>query len=461
MKAVLLHPYENTSGNLLWSGTLPPATEPKLPAALALLRERGYWASPFPEGDGVTFNKDDYDPDIALKDFRECFSFMEISARTEGVKLNDQLAEMAGDRAVLCRTLVPVEGLWLIEPLKIGATRLHPPVDAAQTRLRDHPWGLHLCDEAGADMNPDWMPGDGATGTTALLRYPLIERRVPVPASLLHRAGSSIADEKRLLSIVIDDADHALDPLRYTLCHFERLEHLPNKAGWVGDFAEAYLMPDERSFEHRHLAAKPSVLRVSNNWLGLEVGPHTIDGAAGAIAAFVDGKRSDEIGLEIKSALRALGKAFYLVDLEAAFLHLVYALDALSEPGSLTGIRHRIWVCACASGGNAACFEELLKKHIFAYGVRNDIVHKGKSFAEIGESGPQMAQSVQRMFGLTIDDLIKIKATSRQEVFHTMLDRLRSPKFEAIVAAHDANAPRLPIDDDKVFKRIIERGSTL
>ena len=204
-------------------------------------------------------------------------------------------------------------------------------------------------------------------------------------------------------------------------------------------------------------------MRVSNNWLGLEVGSEASNDITAALAAFVDGQRTDEIGLDIKAALRAFGKAFYLVDLEAAFLHLVYAVDALCRTGDLKlrAGHQRVWVCACASGANTTRFAELLKKFGSSYEVRNSLVHEGKSFVEMGENGSESAQFMQRMLGLTIDDLIRTGIKTHRKLVDTVLGRLRLPDFEEIMAAHfadegKANGPKLPIDDDKVFKRVIE-----
>jgi hypothetical protein len=56
MKARFLPPRENYSGNLLWNKEDFSNKESEISKSLHKLREIGYWASAFPEGDGVTFN---------------------------------------------------------------------------------------------------------------------------------------------------------------------------------------------------------------------------------------------------------------------------------------------------------------------------------------------------------------------------------------------------------------------
>jgi hypothetical protein len=62
------HPcYINPEAMTVWN---PPET----PDKLGRFRGRGYWASCFPEGDGITFtDKQERPGDEVMKDIRECF----------------------------------------------------------------------------------------------------------------------------------------------------------------------------------------------------------------------------------------------------------------------------------------------------------------------------------------------------------------------------------------------------
>lgn len=180
---------------------LPETEHAALDAAVVALRGRGYWVSPFPEGDGFTFTgepKETYDPDRALADFRETFPFLAISLLDRSEGLAATLARLATDRTAACRYLTPVEALRLDKLIELGETRFHPPVDGGEHRLADHAW-RELCDVAGADTNPDWVPGARASGTTELLAHPLIERMIEVPLSLIYAARRSYDAQTPLL----------------------------------------------------------------------------------------------------------------------------------------------------------------------------------------------------------------------------------------------------------------------
>jgi len=456
LKAAIAYPSDNYSGNLLWPGTLPPYAKAALPDALVAIRARGYFASTLQEGDGITFNRNDgvgYDSAVALADFAASFPFLEIVTPGPNQTLSDLLATLAEGRTLRCRYLAPVEGLHLDASIEYGETRLHPPVDGAEVRLADHPWH-ELCDVAGAEVDPDWSPSRDASGTTGLLAHALMERSVEVPLPLLFEGSASVSGAERLLRFLLDDADHGLDPLRFNLCHYLKLAYLPSKPGWIQDNALVYVMPEGDGFPDKFYFGKPYVLRVSNNWLGLEVDAGAGSGIATELASFVDDVRADEIALAIKSALRALNKAFYLIDFEAAFLHLVYAIDALCDPGKLKGERQRIWINAFASNGRDDRFAAVLPPYDHHYGLRNDLVHSGKTFASLGLKGEEACQFMLDILGSCIICFIRQEFTSRADADSFALRLLGTAPYEAVIRARGKAEPSLPIATDKKFKKL-------
>lgn len=61
----------------MWGG-LFPSDHPASREAMKTFRDRGYWASCFPEGDGITFYSLDgpKDDEVVIKDIEECFGFI-------------------------------------------------------------------------------------------------------------------------------------------------------------------------------------------------------------------------------------------------------------------------------------------------------------------------------------------------------------------------------------------------
>lgn len=453
--AVLIHPSGDYMGNLLWPGVLPAEQREELPAALATISARGYWASPFPEGDGVTFKRygeTPYEPDAAFTDFRSAFGFLDLEVLDSGEGQARTLARLAGDRKITCTCLVPVEGLHLEKPCDLGETRFHAPVDGEENRLSDHAW-RSLCDVPGADVNPSWKPNARARGTTELLAYPLIERKIEVPLSIFYEADASFDSQSPLLRLVMEETDRSLDPIRFGLCHYRELQYLPAKAGWIGETGLAYVIPEGRALKARYLQSKPYVLRVSNTWLGLEVDGRNLSFAEPLADMIVDSPTNDEITLALKAALRAFNRSFYLVELEASFLHLVYAIDALCEPGKLKGDRHRLWISAFGSGGNAARLATLLAEFNRHYSVRNLIVHEGATFAGLGLVGEDQCQFMLELLSACILTFVQEGFTTRGAAAAFAFDALSSLAITPHLTAMASTQFKLPLTADKEFTK--------
>jgi hypothetical protein len=192
--ALMVHPHGDYLGNVLWPAELPAEHLVALPGALAAITARGYWASAFPEGDGITFSQTGdaaYDPQATLDKFRVAFPFLDLDTLDGSEGKAQALARLAGDRTAVCTYLAPIEALRLDAPFQLGETRFHPPVDGVDNLLSDHAW-RQLCDVAGADADPTWAPGAGARGTTELLAHPLIERKIEIPLSTFYGAVQTI-----------------------------------------------------------------------------------------------------------------------------------------------------------------------------------------------------------------------------------------------------------------------------
>lgn len=81
LPAILLPPHHEYSGNLLWNASNAIGLESKIDKSINRLRELGYWASAFPEGDGVTFtdNSKNKKTDDIASDIKSCFEWLRIS----------------------------------------------------------------------------------------------------------------------------------------------------------------------------------------------------------------------------------------------------------------------------------------------------------------------------------------------------------------------------------------------
>ena len=75
--ATIYFPYNQYLGNFIWREDEKPLKE-QVNQSLYLLKRKGYWASNYPEGDGLCFeNKNKSNIDILI-DFTEVFSVLEV-----------------------------------------------------------------------------------------------------------------------------------------------------------------------------------------------------------------------------------------------------------------------------------------------------------------------------------------------------------------------------------------------
>ncbi|HEX8591992.1 MAG TPA: hypothetical protein VF682_01735 [Pseudomonas sp.] len=113
MKARFLPPRVGHYGNLVWRREEFVNKNAEISSSLKKLRSLGYWASAFPEGDGVTFSApsftaDEDDRDI-LEDFRNCFDWIDIE-QAQSHESNTEIAELETDNRTLnCTIIIPLE----------------------------------------------------------------------------------------------------------------------------------------------------------------------------------------------------------------------------------------------------------------------------------------------------------------------------------------------------------------
>ncbi len=100
-------------GNLLWRKTDLVGKENLLVQSIETIRGRGYWASCFPEGDGVTFKDESIDrsAEQMLFDFQDSFPWLAISMATQGssdLELATLESESENPQTLTCIVVVPV-----------------------------------------------------------------------------------------------------------------------------------------------------------------------------------------------------------------------------------------------------------------------------------------------------------------------------------------------------------------
>jgi hypothetical protein len=362
MKATLLAPHDNYMGNILWREAELSGNENLLKHSIVKIGELGYWASCFPERDGVTF-KDERGGRSAqqmLIDFQSSFPWLTISLGTQGSS-NLELAALESEaetaRTLACKVIVPVLKLHFESSFDLGPFRL--------VCARDF------------DPEPHERLGDWEGS--------YLEFGIELPYTDLLRLNRHVKDNDVVILQCLAMAEHALDLIRFRFSSFKRLEFTPDPAGQLEDgFYAVEIIPLGRThLKPVSLNGISRPMSASNNWLGPEIDDHQWE-AREYLEEILSG-RSDELALAVKGALRFIRQAFYSLGDESKFLTLVFALDGLAHPKkNWVWMTHHAFIAALTSRGDIDIFKADLERYEELYTqVRNALVHNGKDFYQL------------------------------------------------------------------------------
>jgi hypothetical protein len=419
------HPVLN--GSLHWRLDAESALELARKRA-ATLAAQWYQIEVFQKGDGIAFRRfagaTPYDPVQAIVDFQRTFPEFNIKV-IETDHLFQELARLNEGISVHCTVLVPVEHLRMTHEIHFDAFSIYPAVDGDMMKLADHPWRKELYDVKGAERNPNWYPEPdiGLDRLAGLLRYPLIELETDIPVSLIYLASHSEADTAPLVNYVLELADSCLDILRVHFCSHQSLAFTPGRAGRVVDGTSAFYLKPEHPALRSHLYLHVTdVLSVRNNWSSMDMEayePTGIDDTVSRILVRLEDRENQGV---IRHAIRTIGTSFYLIVPEACFLQLIYALDALAAvEGANTNHRMHIAALTCEwrewdLPGSRSRFQERLKQFSELYSIRNQIVHKGATFASLEADAASATDEMCTLVWLCCERLLGRELTRSDEV---------------------------------------------
>lgn len=192
-------------GNLLWREAELDGKENLLEQSIAMIREQGYWASCFPERDGVTFKYEsgDRSTEQMLNDFQASFPWLAISLGVQGSS-NLELAALESEadtaRTLTCTVIVPVLKLHFESSFDLGPFRL--------VCARDF------------DSEPHERLGDWEGS--------YLEFNIELPYVDLLRVNRHVTDNDVVILQCLAMAEHALDLIRFGFSSFKRPEFTPD-----------------------------------------------------------------------------------------------------------------------------------------------------------------------------------------------------------------------------------------
>lgn len=406
----LWHPGDvRTSGDLSITARLP-RKEALLNESIKAISAIGYWASPFPEGDGVTFSPNEGEGERTaeqmLAHFQAAFPWLDISALPFGSG-NLALAEMEAQADSLqtepCTVIVPVLKLHFEESFDLGPFQL---VCARQFDPEPH------------ERLSDWQGS-------------YLQFNIDLSYADLLRLNRHVSDDDVVILQCLARAEQALDVIRFCYSSFKRPEYTPNPAGQLDSgFYAAEIIPIGKT----HLKpitwlASPDrcLLRTTGSAPRLKTrfseAAHTSKRSFTAAPTSSPWQSKAHCGLLAKRSTRwGMNPG-------------LFALDGLAHPDkNLKGMDHRAYIAALTSHGNVLHFKADLDRYNVLYSkVRNELVHKGKDFYELpyppAKCCDDMLDYLKRVVALIEElDLQEVRALRTQA-----LHWLAQPEFASHV----------------------------
>ena len=408
MKARFLPPRENYSGNLLWNKESFSSKKAEIDNSLNKLREMGYWASPFPEGDGVTFNI--YDKKIIrnneqmLDDFVLSFDWVDIEKGVSSDS-NSELADLESDERLLkCTVVVPLDKIYIQETIPLGKYTF-----VCRKQFDEEPY------ERFGNFDCEYVQFEVELNYKDLLRL-----------------NKTMNHNDYVINKCLALAEHALDIVRYSHSSFKVKEFTPNPAGQMNNgFYSVNIIPMERThMKPFELSGISRPISVSNNWLGPQVDGFYVPGIQ-YLSFIYSNDINNEIANAVISALRSCRQSFYSIGAESQFLNLVFTLDGLTDPEG-NGWKHRTFIAALLSKGSANVFARKLEKYDSLYtDVRNKLVHEGKDFYELNVDSDDCCEEIFTYIKDVIELIADKVFNHRSEMETYAIALLRDPVYVA------------------------------
>lgn len=372
MKARFLPPRIKNHGNLVWRREDYLEKQTEISLSLDDVRKLGYWASAFPEGNGIVFSppsaisKSNQD---MLDDFRKCFNWINIE-QAQSLSSNSEIADLeTEDRTLNCAVIVPLEKIFIQTTLTLGKFTYF-----CRREFDSEPY------ERLSELEAEYVQINCNLNYKDLLRL-----------------NQTRDHNDFIINKCLSLAEQALDVIRYSHSSFKNKAFTPNPAGQrENGFYDVEIIPLERThLKPIRLSGISRPLSVSNNWLGPQVDDLFYPGIH-YLASIYNDEFTNEISSSVIASLRACRQSFYSIGNESQFLNLIFILDGLAAPvKEWGGWKHRSYLAALLCEQSPNKFHSILEEYDRLYtDVRNKLVHESKDFYEITDDPDEASETI-------------------------------------------------------------------
>lgn len=267
MKAILVYPSESCAGNFLWAQQyIYPLMD--LNESIEKLRNKGYWISKFPEGDGLAFTHETKsDNNQIYCDFKNAFKWIKVLPQTiqEGIEFEQLINEQI--------VLMPLTRFMIYEPILTENYCIFPKGYINTKDLNPSSIDLEFYGNSDNKSLRDHITEITGFKYEKINEYPLIVFRNNI--SFEKYINQNQIDDFEMIKEFSECADEFLDIIRFYNCEYTVPEGLPSKAGiWGNRYSVALIyFPkyDKTFFQSREVEVKNYVRGVGIELLNKEV----------------------------------------------------------------------------------------------------------------------------------------------------------------------------------------------
>lgn len=233
MKALLKLSFQNYNGNLIWAGKYV-YPQSHLEAGISELRQKGYWISSFPEGDGLTF-KIREEEEETFNDFEIAFPWMNIKCYQENEEFN--FAQDLNNEQII---ILPLSRLKIDHPIYSKNLCIFPLGEFSVKNLN-----MQIPEKVDLNNLPKFLPNNRAfiTSLTEIDETAFTQNAVVVfrdSVTIEDYVAMQQGDDVELIKKYSERAESALDLIRFFECNYTVPEFLPAKAGiWDDRYSTA------------------------------------------------------------------------------------------------------------------------------------------------------------------------------------------------------------------------------
>lgn len=271
---------------------------------------------------------------------------------------------------------LPVANLLIHEPFVFaGATFTPPSREATEDLLLNESDAASFLSGANLSTAITALSGVQLSDfeTVAILSF-------DINVGLTEYATANRQDDERVLAEAVFQGEAVMDLIRVDFCRLDIPQYSPMMAGYFPNVNR--LAVSVHADGKQRLIAREPECPIMIPGLGLEL--DTVPSRSHIEPIISEQHVSESLGIRLKRLLRVFGQSFTAFSNDQKILNLIFAMDGLLTPENCGSDRFKAAIGKWLADDHSSQAHERDTFAKFYKEVRNPMVHRGKSYEELG-----------------------------------------------------------------------------